>query len=343
VLSSGLIYLLISHSHRLFNQKILGSSVKLVPFLDKETGYWTFQTDEEFIILQLTDTHLTESILNAEGDTKSLNAIRTMVERAKPDLVIITGDVANGESSLSKSIPGQTEMVAELMNSLNVYWTVSLGNHDQPYIEVREELVDVYKKYEPWCLFQRGPENLFGIGNTIINVKNSKGKITQSLVLIDSNSYAGPTFDNIHPDQIDWYEQAILRLNELNQEKVDSFLFIHIPLEEYRIAYQIYKDNEFRDSDEVQWLGGAWAEEVCNSNIPDEMFETILRLNSTRAVFCGHDHLNNFGIRYKGVDLIYAMSIDYNGYGGCCTEQRGGTIITVYPNKTYKRLNSKLE
>lgn len=38
-------------------------------------------------------------------------------------------------------------------------------------------------------------------------------------------------------------------------------------------------------------------------------YETSLDKGSTDAVFVGHDHLNNMGIRYKGVDLIYGKSI----------------------------------
>jgi predicted MPP superfamily phosphohydrolase len=328
----------------MYGQKFLSASGKIAPFLDEETGYWTFQTDDDFVILQLTDTHLTGSILMKSGDDKSLLAIKTMVERVNPDLVIITGDVGNGKDILSKTIPEQTDIVAELMNSMNVYWTVSLGNHDQPNDTVKQELVNTYQKYAPLCLFQRGPEDIYGVGNTVINIKNSKGKITESLVLVDSNSNRNILeYDNIHQDQIDWYEREILRLNDLNKDKVDSLMFIHIPFEEYKIAYEIYEKNDHKDTDEVQWLGGTHGESVSNSPYSDEMFETILKLNSTRAVFCGHDHFNNYGIKYKGVDLIYAMSIDYNAYAGCCTEQRGGTIITVHPDGTYGRENSRYQ
>jgi 3',5'-cyclic AMP phosphodiesterase CpdA len=323
--------------------RILKSSTKLTPFIDEETGYWTFVTDEDFVILQLTDTHLTAD--PTRRDDESLVAIKTMVERVNADFVIITGDVANGKSNnVTKGIPDQTAMVADLMNSLNVYWTVSLGNHDQPNDTIKEQLVGVYGKYLPWCLFQVGSRDIFGIGNTIINLKNSKGKIFESLVFVDSNNgHSGGGYDNIHQDQIDWYEQAITKLSELNGEMMSSLLFIHIPLEEYKIARKLYEDNGNKDTDEVQLLEGDIGEKVSSSKYPDQMFETILKLNSTRAVFCGHDHYNNYGIRYKGIDLNYAMSIDYNAYAGCCTKQRGGTIIRVHQDGSYTRKNSKLD
>ncbi|MBO5930913.1 MAG: hypothetical protein J6Q70_01600, partial [Clostridia bacterium] len=63
------------------------------------------------------------------------------------------------------------------------------------------------------------------------------------------------------------------------------------------------------------------------------LFETVLEKGSTKALFYGHDHLNNFVLDYKGVKLSYGYSIDYLAY---CTDeqgyQRGCTIITCAPN-----------
>ena len=52
------------------------------------------------------------------------------------------------------------------------------------------------------------------------------------------------------------------------------------------------------------------------------------------AVFCGHDHYNNFSIDYKGIRLTYGMSVDYLAYPGIYKEgtQRGCTIITFSPD-----------
>ncbi|MBO4534783.1 MAG: hypothetical protein J5755_02470, partial [Clostridia bacterium] len=49
------------------------------------------------------------------------------------------------------------------------------------------------------------------------------------------------------------------------------------------------------------------------------------------AIFCGHDHYNNFSIEYKGVRFTYGMSVDYLAYSGIwkVRAQRGCTIITV--------------
>ena len=64
-------------------------------------------------------------------------------------------------------------------------------------------------------------------------------------------------------------------------------------------------------------------------------------LGSTKAIFCGHDHLNDFSVLYEGVRYTYSKSIDYTAYlfQGIAkkSEQRGGTELLL------KGSNSSLE
>ena len=70
----------------------------------------------------------------------------------------------------------------------------------------------------------------------------------------------------------------------------------------------------------------------------------MVELNSTKAIFCGHDHLNDFGITYKGIRLNYGKSIDYVAYTGIdkSTWQRGGTIIEIKDNSDFEVSQIKL-
>lgn len=64
---------------------------------------------------------------------------------------------------------------------------------------------------------------------------------------------------------------------------------------------------------------------------PEQMFETMLELGSTKATFCGHDHINNAILEYKGINLVYGMSIDYLAYTDLNDKgaQRGCTVIEL--------------
>ena len=65
----------------------------LTPELDSD-GYYTFTTDKDFKVVQLTDVHIGAGFLSSKKDSMSINAVEAMVRAEKPDLVIVTGDIA---------------------------------------------------------------------------------------------------------------------------------------------------------------------------------------------------------------------------------------------------------
>ena len=334
----------------------------LVPVKD-ENGYWTFTTDRDFKVLQITDVHIGAGWKSMDEDLKAMNAVAAMVTAEKPDLVIVTGDMAMPVPPFSATLNNKSsaKMFANLMEQLGVYWTVVFGNHDtEAYTYFsREEIADVYENggYEH-CLFQKGPADVDGYGNYVINVKNSKGLITQSLYMLDSHAYIdGDIFglmwkyDNIHENQVEWYKENVLKINEINAKKmkelglhgnadVKSAAFFHIPLPEQQDAWYEYMENGFKDTANVQRIYGKAGEVgrivMCGEG-EDNFFETVQELGSTKAIFVGHDHDNNFSIDYKGIRLTCGMSIDYLAYIGIEKRgsQRGCTVITFDPEGNF--------
>lgn len=329
---------------------------QLVPVQDDE-GDWVFTLDRELKIVQLTDVHLGGGFMSITKDANALKAVAAMLTAEKPDLVIVTGDVAYPIPFQAGTLNNQTgaKLFANLMDTLGIYWTVCFGNHDtEPYSYYdREEISEFYMQPEfEYCIFEKGPADIDGFGNQVIKVENSKGVITQALFVIDSHDYATDrlinimsNYDNIHQNQVDWYAQRVKALNEANAAKgekgtVKSMLFFHIPLPEYRDAWNEFAANGFKDTENVKYVRGMLGETgdciYCGEG-EDEMFETALELGSTQAVFCGHDHFNNFTVNYKGIDLNYAYSVDYLAYIGIKKKgsQRGCTVITVNPDGSY--------
>ncbi|WP_216697349.1 metallophosphoesterase family protein [Anaerostipes faecalis] len=179
-----------------------------------------------------------------------------------------------------------------------------------------------------------------GRNNQLIEFRNVDGSFNQAIFLIDSNAYTeGPinSYDYIHDDQVDWYQENIKRLEKQERKAISSMLFFHIPLQQYRTAYELYE----KGSKEVTYYFGSNDEKminkVCASNYPSKIFDTALKLGSTKAFFCGHDHYNNMSLEYKGIRLTYGMSIDYLAMPGIenDTKQRGGTLITVHKDSSY--------
>ncbi len=274
------------------------SPFTLIDAEDSDTGYYEFvapDAETEFRVLQLTDVHIGAGAFSAQKDRWAIDAVRTVVQRVKPDFVIITGDVAYPVPFQAGTFDNkrEAEMFAELMEQLGVYWTVCFGNHDTEIYSLytREEIASmVYmdEKYEH-CLFLEGPEDIAGKGNNVYVVRHpvadgvtvtdldsynanlNSTKITQALVTIDSHSYTDGDYfgiawkyDNIHQDQIDWYAEEMDKLTAKNVEygvaaedaQVKNLLFFHIPLTEYGRYWNEYKNNGHQDTENVHYVFG---------------------------------------------------------------------------------------
>ena len=326
---------------------------QLVPEKD-EDGYWTFTTDDEFKVVQLTDVHIGGGIMSKDKDLKAMNAVAAMLHAEKPDLVVITGDMAYPVpfqvGTFNNSI--STRMLISLLETLGVYYTVGFGNHDgEAYsTHTREQIADLWGDESlKYSLFQKGPSELSGFGNHVIKVKNTDGIVTDAFFMFDSHDYTDNDpmgifgfYANIQNDQIKWYKENVLAIDAANKAldssypMFNSLAFFHIPLEEYETAWGEFRANGYKDTENVKYIDGWYNEgdeKVCKGIGTDSLFETMLELGSTKAVFCGHDHINNAILEYKGIKLVYGMSIDYVAYIDPVLDnlgsQRGCTVITL--------------
>lgn len=314
----------------------------------EKNGYETFVTDNDFKVLQLSDIHIGAGFLSVKKDNSAINAVAAMVAEEKPDLVIVTGDIAYPVPYQAGTLNNKSsaKIFASLMEKLGVYWCLAFGNHDTEaysYFD-REDIAELYADREkyPHCLFEAGPEDIDGYGNYVVNVENSSGKITQSFVMLDSHSYIDNDYfgilwkyDCVHKNQVEWYESEINNLAQLNGGAAPkSLVFFHMPLQEMQDAYYEYRDNGYSDTENVTYKFGKAGERdvvVYPSEKNYGLFDKCLELGSTQGMFFGHDHLNNFSLVYKGIQLTYDYTVDYLAYSGINKYglQRGCTVITT--------------
>ena len=343
---------------------------QLTPEYD-EDGVPYFTTDRDFKVMQLTDIHITGGIIGAADDKKAINAVAAMITAEKPDLVVVTGDISFAvpwSGTLNNAYAHS--YFKRLMENLGVYWTVAFGNHDSEAYDFypREAVAKMYEDESlKYCLFSSDDGDVYGDCNHVINVRNSVGLISKSIIVMDTNSYTDDDplgfswiYDNIHKDQIDWYRGVVEKYSAYNQltlanmsisgetvptniedfTTVQSLIFVHIPLMETREAYFDYLENE-GDTEDTKHLFGKVGEEdpyVYCSEIEEEMFETMLELGSTGAMFFGHDHLNNIVLDYKGIIFSYGYSVDYFAYIGIdkLGSQRGCTVINCATDASFE-------
>lgn len=314
-----------------------------------ETGVYTIiSSTEDFKILHLTDIHLGGSLYSYRKDIKALKAVYAEIEHTKPDLVIVTGDLTfpMGIMSLSLNNSAPVNQFAAFMRNVDIPWAFTYGNHDTESLATlsKSDLNELYKslsyKTSGNLLYPYVQPNVTGRNNQLIEIRNSNGALKQAIFLIDSNAYTGEginVYDFIHDDQVEWYADEINRLNTEEGHTVSSMAFFHIPLQQYRTAYELYEQG----SDEVTYFFGENGEKiinkVCCSDYPSKLFDKMVELESTKAVFCGHDHYNNMSLEYKGIRLTYGMSIDYLAMPGIekDTSQRGAELITIHNDSSW--------
>ena len=59
--------------------------------INEDTFTFAIRKDEDFRILQLTDLHLGFGWLSRSKDTLAMDAVRQLIERSKPDMLVLTG------------------------------------------------------------------------------------------------------------------------------------------------------------------------------------------------------------------------------------------------------------
>lgn len=154
-------------------------------------------------------------------------------------------------------------------------------------------------------------------------------------------------YDWIRQSQMDWYSWAVAGLKAINPD-IQSSMFFHIPLKEFANMYYLNElekgnanvpdyvknelqgkvtvhdvkgvvreddkaENEFVYGDEGYTVGIYYQGNSEGADHPD-VFEYIKNSNCTKALFCGHDHVNNLKGYYDEIYLGYGLCCGYHTY-----------------------------
>ena len=245
----------------------------------------------DFRILQLTDIHLSDKD-DKETQFKFLDLLYK--DANNPDLVIVTGDLFTfAGKDTAKSL-------FNYFDGKKVPWTVCFGNHDEQCYFSVDWLTDTLSNFGSYCMFKDlQDDDVNGNCNFVINLKEGN-KIHDQLFVMDSNRYnfdlSQLGYDCFKQDQIDWYERMVKDAEAKNEGKVNSLMFYHIPLPEINAAWE-----------EGTKIYGEKREASCPPDHDYGFFKKIKELQSTTAMFFGHDHINNFEVDYQGVKFCYGI------------------------------------
>lgn len=278
---------------------------KSKPYSPDEALTIAKKENDDFVILQLADVQISND-LDEHQETESYEMIDDLIKRSNPDFIVLTGDNAL-YNDLEK-----IEKFADFLNSYDIPFSFVFGNHENDVKPSLKKIASVFEKKEN-CLFKEGFKNVSGIGNYVVNVVEN-GDIKYSFYMFDSHNYGfylpsdknqplgGTDWAYIKKSQIDWYERTVKGINTAAGHSVDSLAFFHIPLPEYR-----YFTPE-------QAIIGEQREDICSPYKNTGLFAKMKELGSTKGVFVGHDHNNNFAFEHDSIVLAYGLKTGRTSY-----------------------------
>ena len=278
----------------------------------------------DFVVLNLTDTHFSDYDYRAWFAFEGSATVRRMVAETNPDLITVTGDIVCGDSTVYS-----VKRFTDLMESFGVPWAPVFGNHDDEANCDLNYLADIMLR-SPHCVLRKGDPRM-GVGNYVILVSESPEEetppITEALIMMDSH-HSQP-----NALQREWFSWAADGVNALSGGKAEIAVMMHIPLPEYQLAYDEAWNEEKKTWNDGYAAAGALHEEICCDRTADGepndqgFFDRVLQAGTVKHVICGHEHMNDFSIVYKGVRLTYTMKLGYGS--GFQVGFNGGTVIRV--------------
>ena len=308
------------------------------------TDKLSFNENGKFRIMQIADVQ--ES---AKVSPDTLCLIDLAIKREQPDLIVFTGDQIYGvhpsfyKGNKTDNVKGCLKQVTELVNSHNIPFAVTFGNHDNQAGVSNSELADMYAQF-PFCVKAdyRSEEDK----GTFRLPLFSDGKHIFDVFLIDSNGQTQTgEYLPVSDEQLQWFREERERAKE-ESGYTPAVVFQHIPVPEFydvlkRVrfgtrgaveAFRTHKNEFYVLPEDIIAKGGFMRESPA---IPDKNsgeFAVLKEKGNVLGLIVGHDHINSFVAQKDGIKLIYTQCAGFNVYGP--ELKRGVRIIELDKNDT---------
>ncbi|MCM1114782.1 MAG: metallophosphoesterase family protein [Clostridium sp.] len=297
---------------------------------------------DTFKIMQIADTQEGRRV---SPDT--IDLINAALDKAKPDLVVYSGDQIWGKTAFK----GNKELVTDVLDKLtkpvrsrHIPFTICFGNHDRQVGLSNEEQFDIYKSFD--YFIGESAEGIDGVANHVIEIMDGE-ELKFLLYLIDSHSSLEIGYDNVHQNQIDWYRQTRDSYAEKYGRLIPSIVIQHIPLcEVFELLTEVKKNTKgavrgFRthanrfyvlNKDKVN-PDGFMKESPADPQENSGEFAAFKEKGEVLGVYFGHDHNNSYNGKVDGIDLGYTQGAGFHVYGP--GKDRGVRIIELKKNGTF--------
>lgn len=270
---------------------------------------------DEFKILKISDTHFING--TCSDDKKTLDELKTVLDKTPFDLIIVDGDLVEGyNSKLSYNKYKAVSLFAELIESYNVPWTFAPGNNDGQKDGSNQDLIAFMLQYKNFIAGNE--EGIDGAMQFFIDLKQN-GELVHLIAILDSHSLDdNGEYDYIKENQIDWL------IGGINERKVKTSVFFHMPTPAFETAYkQGTAYNNFPFSDEYS------VSDIEKNSLFDEKTE-----NNEYITLLSTAHVHSDNIAYLYNNRYYQLS-SLGGYGAAGSKNTAPsfTLTTIHVNE----------
>lgn len=191
--------------------------------IDRAVPSFTVDENGDFTVLQFSDTHLISG--NTKKDIKTLDAVKAQINAVKPDLVVVSGDMVEGNNKNEKyNKKTALEAVGMLFEDLNQYWAYVPGNNDGEKDGSSADVAAFLSQYAHCIISNR--EDLTGATQYAVDIKNTDGQLLHSLIFMDSLARdAKNQYDYMKADQVQWAEDVLAEKKSENPQVKCNFFF----------------------------------------------------------------------------------------------------------------------
>ncbi|GAA3828724.1 metallophosphoesterase [Brevibacterium ammoniilyticum] len=308
-------------------------------------GELAFNGSGAFTIVQFNDTQDSH-----RTDVRTTELQNAVLDEAKPDFVVINGDVIDGGPKTVTEVKQAINNVVLPMEQRQIPWALTFGNHDEDSTGAtgfdEADMIDFIGQYR-YNLNTPGAD-VTGTSNQVLTVSASGSKDDAFAIwLLDSGRYAPkeiagqnfegyPDWDWLRFDQVEWYAEASRELEKRAGAKVPGLVFQHIALHEHRSMWFSSIDSR-TEADHTRAKAkhsiiGERNEAECPGPFNSGMFNAMLARGDVRGLFVGHDHINTYSGNYYGIELGYSPSTGFAPYGLDGAERnrlRGARVFTL--------------
>ncbi|KAI3888867.1 hypothetical protein MKX03_036051 [Papaver bracteatum] len=289
-----------------------------------------FDKNGKFKILQVADMHYADGIstpcedvlpdqFKGCSDLNTTQFLNRMIKAENPDFIVFTGDNIFGFDATG-AVKSLNAAFAPAIAS-GIPWDAILGNHDQESTLSREGVMKhiVTMHHMLSQLNPSSPDTVDGFGNYNLEVgrvdgSNLQNKSILNIYFLDSGDYytvrSIQGYGWIKTSQQIWFQQTSLKL----QAPAPGLAYFHIPLPEYA---------SFDSSN----FTGVKQEGISSTSVNSGFFTTMVESGDIKAVFVGHDHVNDFCGELTGIHLCYGGGFGYHAYGKDGWDRRARVVF----------------